>query len=151
MKQVLFVCLGNICRSPLAEAIFNHQSIGLNMHSDSAGTAAYHIGAQPDHRSIKVAMAHQIPMDHQARKFHAKDFERFDYIMAMDQQNFDDLQSLNFGDCTNLHLLRDFDPKNNGQLDVPDPYYGDYEGFINIFNIILRSVEQLIKHIEAEP
>jgi len=147
MKRVLFVCLGNICRSPLAEAIFNHKGRGLDMEADSAGTAAYHIGEQPDHRTIKVAMEYQVPIDHQARKFKTEDFENFDYIIAMDKHNFDDIQATAGRSHKNLHLLREFDPDNAGQLDVPDPYYGGYEGFIHIFDIISRSVDRLIDHI----
>ena len=149
MKRVLFVCLGNICRSPLAEAIFNNKVGDMNMQADSAGTAAYHVGEQPDHRTIKVAMEYKVPIDHKARQFQIEDYEHYDYILAMDSNNLGDIRSIAGHDHLNLYLLRDFDPDNSGHLDVPDPYYGGYEGFINIFNIISRSVDHLIDHIES--
>lgn len=150
MKNVLFVCLGNICRSPLGEAIFNHKAANLDMKADSAGTAAYHVGEQPDRRSIQVANNHGVPIQHRARKFMAEDFERFDYVIAMDRQNYDDMRSLVNSDCENLYLLREFDPHANGDLDVPDPYYGGIDGFEKVFQMVDRSVGQLINHIRKE-
>lgn len=150
MTKVLFVCLGNICRSPLGEAIFNHKVQGLEMEADSAGTAAYHIGKNPDHRSIDVARANGVPISHKARKFVAEDFDRFDYILAMDRDNYRDMKSLATGSAENLYLLRDFDPEANGDLDVPDPYYGGYDGFENVFQMVSRSVDRLIAHIESQ-
>lgn len=150
MKKVLFVCLGNICRSPLGEAIFNHKADGLKMTSDSAGTAAYHVGENPDHRSIEVARKHGVPISHKARKFVAEDFDRFDYVLAMDQNNFDDMKALASGSTDHLFLLREFDPEAQGNLDVPDPYYGGAEGFENVFQMVSRSVDELIKYIESE-
>lgn len=150
MKKVLFVCLGNICRSPLGAAIFNHKADGLKMTSDSAGTAAYHVGENPDHRSIEVARKHGVPISHKARKFVAEDFDRFDYVLAMDQNNFDDMKALASGSTDHLFLLREFDPEAQGNLDVPDPYYGGAEGFENVFQMVSRSVDELIKYIESE-
>ncbi|UXX80038.1 low molecular weight phosphotyrosine protein phosphatase [Reichenbachiella carrageenanivorans] len=150
MTKVLFVCLGNICRSPLGEAIFNHKVKGLSMEADSAGTAAYHVGENPDHRSIEVARAHGVPISHKARKFVAEDFDRFDYILAMDRNNFRDMKALAAGSAKNLYLLRGFDPEADGDLDVPDPYYGGYDGFENVFQMVSRSVDQLIAHIETQ-
>lgn len=150
MKNVLFVCLGNICRSPLGEAIFNHKAAKLEMHADSAGTAAYHVGQQPDHRSIKVANDHGVPIQHKARKFEAEDFDRFDYVIAMDRQNYKDMKALVAGQCDNLHLLREFDPQANGNMDVPDPYYGGFDGFEKVFQMVDRSVDQLIRHIQDQ-
>lgn len=151
MKKVLFVCLGNICRSPLAEAVFNQSAKKLGHTADSAGTAAYHIGEQPDHRSIQVATSHDIPISHKARQFEAVDFERFDYVMAMDRDNYKNMKALLDTEPNNLYMLRDFDPEANGDLDVPDPYYGGYDGFEHIFEIISRSVDQLIEHIQSKP
>ncbi|MEO9967548.1 MAG: low molecular weight protein-tyrosine-phosphatase [Reichenbachiella sp.] len=152
MKKILFVCLGNICRSPLGEAIFNHKAsmMGLDMVADSAGTAAYHVGEQPDHRSIEVARVHGVPINHKARKLIVEDFDRFDYILAMDGQNFQDMKSLTTGNTDHLFLLREFDQDANGKQDVPDPYYGGYDGFENVFQMVSRSIDQLIVHIEAE-
>src|SRR5688572_8369678 len=98
MINVLFVCLGNICRSPLAEGIFKDivKKKGLNnkISIDSAGTGNYHIGADPDHRSIKVARKYDIELDHKARQFVKRDFDDFDYIIAMDQNNYDNIKRL---------------------------------------------------------
>ena len=150
MKRILFVCLGNICRSPLAEAIFQDKVGNLEMESDSAGTAAYHIGENPDHRSVKVAQENNVPINHKARKFVPEDLDRFDYIIAMDQNNYDDMVGIAGRDSDKLLLLRSFDPFANGNLNVPDPYYGGYEGFENIFDIISRSVDPFIIHIQNE-
>jgi len=148
MEKVLFVCLGNICRSPLAEAIFNFKSQGLDFVADSAGTGAYHIGSQPDHRSIKVAHENGIPIHHKARQFHSRDFAEFDYVIAMDRNNHHDMSKQVKGKVNNLFLLRDFDPLAQGEKDVPDPYYGGYEEFENIYQIIDRSVDGLIQFIQ---
>lgn len=150
MKKVLFVCLGNICRSPLGEAIFNHKAEGLEMIADSAGTAAYHVGENPDHRSIEVARKHGVPISHKARKFVAEDFDRFDYVLAMDENNYNDMKALATGSTDHLYLLREFDAEANGNLDVPDPYYGGPEGFEEVFQMVSRSVDGLLNHMESE-
>lgn len=148
MKKVLFVCLGNICRSPLGEAIFNSKVKGLNMEADSAGTAAYHVGEKPDYRSIEVARQHGVPINHRARKFISQDFDQFDFILAMDRNNYNDMKELARGTTDHLFLLREFDPESDGKLDVPDPYYGGYDGFEKVFQMISRSVDKLIDHIK---
>lgn len=150
MKKVLFVCLGNICRSPLGEAIFNHAATGLDMTADSAGTAAYHVGENPDHRSIDVARKHGVPISHKARKFVAEDFDRFDYVIAMDENNYEDMKALANRSTEHLFLLRAFDPESNGDMNVPDPYYGGSEGFEIVFQMVSRSVDRLIEHIQSQ-
>lgn len=150
MKKVLFVCLGNICRSPLGEAVFNYKVSALDMDADSAGTAAYHVGENPDHRSIEVARKHGVPISHKARKFVAEDFDRFDYVIAMDEQNYDDMKALANGSTEHLYLLREFDPDSNGDLNVPDPYYGGIDGFEKVFQMVSRSVDGLIDHIQSK-
>lgn len=150
MKRVLFVCLGNICRSPLGEAIFNHKASTLGIVADSAGTAAYHVGENPDHRSIAVAQKHGVPISHKARKFVAEDFERFDYILAMDESNYEDMEASTKSSTEHLFLLREFDPDANGDLNVPDPYYGGTEGFEKVFQMVSRSVDGLIEYIQAQ-
>ena len=147
MKSVLFVCLGNICRSPLAEAIFAHKTRDLDVRCDSAGTAAYHIGNQPDHRSVRVAHENGINISHAARQFTAMDFERFDMVIAMDQNNYRDMKSLVPYTPNNLYLMRDFDPQSGNDKDVPDPYYGGIDGFYSIFDIMSRSIDEVIKHL----
>lgn len=152
MKKVLFVCLGNICRSPLGEAIFNSKvkELGYAWVSDSAGTAAYHIGKNPDPRSIAVVLAHNIPIKHKARQFVKEDIEAFDYVLAMDQSNFNDMKQTIGGDRENLFLLREFDSLAMGDLDVPDPYYGGDEGFEEVFQMVSRSVDELINKMVEE-
>lgn len=150
MKRVLFVCLGNICRSPLGEAIFNHKASELGIVADSAGTAAYHVGENPDHRSIEVAQKHHVPISHKARKFVAEDFDKFDYIMAMDENNYEDMKALTSGKVEHLFLLREFDAESNGDLNVPDPYYGGSEGFEKVFQMVSRSVDGLIAYIQSQ-
>ncbi|MEP3389878.1 MAG: low molecular weight protein-tyrosine-phosphatase [Reichenbachiella sp.] len=150
MKKVLFVCLGNICRSPLGEAVFNYKASALDMDADSAGTAAYHVGENPDHRSIEVARKHGVPISHKAQKFVAEDFDRFDYVIAMDEQNYNDMKALANGSTEHLYLLREFDPDSNGDLNVPDPYYGGIDGFEKVFQMVSRSVDGLINHIQSK-
>ncbi|PIB36553.1 hypothetical protein BFP72_14660 [Reichenbachiella sp. 5M10] len=149
MKKVLFVCLGNICRSPLAEAIFNHHTRSLEIQADSAGTAAYHVGEQPDPRSIQVAQSNGVPIQHKARQFRAQDFETFDYVIAMDHSNYQSMKAIAPGEVENLYMLREFDPEGNGEMDVPDPYYGGDDGFVLIYEMISRSMDHLVAHIQS--
>lgn len=148
MKKVLFVCLGNICRSPLAEAIFAHKVSRNEWQADSAGTGAYHIGSDPDRRSMQVARHHGVPIAHKARQFHVEDFARFDYIIAMDRQNYRDILSLTSQPVDNVYLMRDFDDHANGDKDVPDPYYGGDDGFQLVYEMLDRSIDKLVAHIQ---
>jgi len=151
MLNVLFVCLGNICRSPLAEAIFDHlvKEKGLSNHfkSDSCGTGGYHIGADPDPRSQEVAEAHNIPMNHSARKFSAKDYGNFDYIIPMDEQNYQDIVSVIGSSHPGLLLMRKFDTLAQGDLNVPDPYYGGKDGFNTVFDMLERANRNMLDHL----
>lgn len=154
MIKVLFVCLGNICRSPLAEAIFNHkiQAMGLSrkFKSDSAGTSDYHIGELPDDRSIQCAKRKGLAISHRGRQVNRTDFRDFDYIIAMDESNLRNLQALkkqyNFSD-KEIYLMRDFVPGSEG-LSVPDPYYGGEEGFDEIFQILDESIDNFLAKIQ---
>lgn len=120
------------------------------MTADSAGTAAYHVGESPDHRSIEVARRHAVPISHKARKFVVEDFDRFDYILAMDRKNYEDMKRLRNGPVDHLYLLRAFDPEaKEDDLDVPDPYYGGYDGFEKVFQMVSRSVDELLKYIQS--
>jgi len=149
MKRILFVCLGNICRSPMAEAIFNYKisEKGLSdaFESDSCGTANYHIGLSPDHRAIRNLLKNQVPVSHAARQLTEADLDYFDLILAMDQRNYDHITRLPNA-TTHQHkikLMRDYDPLETGE--VPDPYYGGDEGFQEVFEILDRSIEMMIK------
>lgn len=145
MVKVLMVCLGNICRSPLAEGILKSK---LNLNEvtiDSAGTAAYHVGNLPDPRSIAVAKKHGIDITTQrARKFTVKDFDSFDFIYAMDQNNFDDILKLsrNKEDKKKvLLILNEVRPFQNNS--VPDPYYGGDDGFENVYQMLNKACAEI--------
>lgn len=138
MIRILMVCLGNICRSPLAHGIMESKLPRSNFYVDSAGTAAFHVGNQPDHRSIEVAKAHDIDISHQrARQFIASDFDTFDYIFAMDASNYNSIISLAKSNSdigkVKLFLEENYTLSNKN---VPDPYYGDIEDFEKVFNLI---------------
>lgn len=152
MVKVLFVCLGNICRSPLAQGLMEKKikEAGLEgeVSVDSCGTSAYHIGEQPDERTVKNALKNGLKLNHQARQFIRKDFREFDYILVMDEANLQCArrmdQTKEFSD--KLHLMRDFDPVEKG-ADVPDPYFGGEEGFQNVYNILERSVSHFLEQV----
>lgn len=130
--SVLFVCLGNICRSPLAEAAFRREArrVGLDIVTDSAGTGDWHVGKAPDRRAQAVARRQGDDIAHyRARQVMVADFERFTHIVALDTQNLADLEKLRpFGATARLSLLLDHVPGREGQS-VADPYYGDDEAF----------------------
>ena len=151
--KVLFVCLGNICRSTMAEGIFNSkiEELGLSelISSDSAGTSNYHIGDQPDHRTLNTLRNHGMDLVHYGRQIQTNDFDNFDYILAMDQSNFQDIQYLAPSEYKGLMMARQFDTLSPGG-DVPDPYYGGMDGFEHVFDILDRSLEGFIEHLRKE-
>jgi len=153
MIKVVFVCLGNICISPLAEAIFNahikRKGLSDKFEADSAGTSNYHIGANPDSRSIATAVAHNIEIAHKGRQFHYLDGKRFDYILAMDKQNHRDIIHELGNKHEGLFLMREFDSKKKG-ADVPDPYYGGNDGFENVYQILDRSMGKFLDFVIAK-
>ena len=143
------VCLGNICRSPLAEGILKSKT--KNLEVDSAGTAGYHIGKQPDFRSIDIAKKYDIDLTSQrARQFSTRDFDDFDKIYVMDNDNYSKIISLtrNQEDMDKVDLiLNEIYPKE--YKSVPDPYYGGDKGFQNIYNLLETSCEVIAKKYET--
>jgi low molecular weight protein-tyrosine phosphatase len=152
--SILFVCLGNICRSPLAEGVFRHlvaeRNLADRFEIDSAGTGGWHVGSPPDERSLRVASAHGVSLNGEARQVQPEDFRRFDMIVAMDSENLRDLGELaaRSGGAARLHLLRDFDPQPDGP-DVPDPYYGGPSVFEDTYVMIHRSCERLLQRLTS--
>lgn len=143
------VCLGNICRSPLAEGILKSKVNAEQVMVTSAGTAAYHIGKGPDIRSVKVAKEHGIDIRLQkARQFKAADFEVYDYIFVMDQANFDNVVSLASTEKEKEKvqlILNEISPAMNSE--VPDPYYGGEDGFKNVYDMLDLACDAINKKI----
>ncbi len=149
--KVLMVCLGNICRSPLAEGIFAHKvgerSLEEQIAVDSCGTGSWHIGNPPHIESQKIAKKNGIDISSQsARQLRKQDGKEFHLLVAMDSTNKKDIISL-CGDSASVVCLREYDSERDS-LDVPDPYYGGPDGFIEVFNIIDRSCEALLRDIQ---
>lgn len=144
----LMVCLGNICRSPLAEGILQHKAAqaGLNWEVDSAGTNGYHNGEAPHRHSIKVALQNGIDISHQrSRKFVAEDFDRYDKIYAMAHDVMDDIKKIarqKFDQHKADLLLNELFPMQN--LEVPDPWYGPEQGYHEVFELIDKACEAII-------
>lgn len=154
--RVLFVCLGNIVRSPLAEGLFREQASqrGLADHFevDSAGTSSYHIGERPDSRMRRTAAERGLEYDGRSRQVRESDLEEFDLIIAMDRQNLRNLQGLarRSGAKEKIRLMREFDPQADGDLDVPDPYYGGQSGFESTYEIVERSIDALLDSLAQD-
>ena len=148
--RILMVCLGNICRSPLAEGILQNKTKLLNIEVDSAGTAAYHIGELPDKRSIEIAEKYNIDLKNQrARQFNRTDFDKFDIIYAMDTNNLAHLISLaeTKKERNKIKLiLNEINP--NSCESVPDPYYDGVNGFQNVYNMLNEACDKIVQNIE---
>ncbi len=152
MVRICFVCLGNICRSPTALGVTSHyaQKLGLSsaVHLDSAGTAAYHVGARPDQRSIAAAARRGIILPGVARQFTAADFDRFEYVLAMDDTNLQDLRRLlGKREHPGLRLFRSFDETAPPGASVPDPYFGGEPGFEEVLDQCERAARGLLDKI----
>lgn len=150
--SVLFVCLGNICRSPTAEGVFrqlvNEQGLSHFISVDSAGTGNWHVGQQPDARAIEAATARGIDLSNlRGRQALANDFEQFDYVIAMDHDNYSNLAYLATPEQQEkLHLFLDF-AKDVSEVEVPDPYYGG--GFPHVLDLIENASQGLLAHIRT--
>jgi protein-tyrosine phosphatase len=158
--RILFVCLGNICRSPTAEGVMRAlvREAGLEeaIELDSAGTGAWHVGDPPDERATKTAHARGIVLGGTARQFRQEDFDDFDLILAMDSSNLADLQRLAPDERarSRVRLLREFDPASaDGDpahpLDVPDPYYGGPRGFEDVLDVVQAACAGLLEEIRS--
>jgi len=146
MKRILFVCLGNICRSPLAEGIAKHRAkqMGLDVYVESAGTSSCHSGEKPCHNSIAIARQYGIDISSQrSRAVHMDDIKNFDMVIALDEQNKRDLLKMGFGKVTKLGHYANY----NNQ-DVPDPYYySGMDGFERVYKMIDECVEDMLKYL----
>lgn len=141
--KILMVCLGNICRSPMAEGIMRNIA-GEKADVDSAGTAGYHIGDNPDKRMIATAFEHNIDISNlRARQFKASDFNNFDIIFAMDSSNYSNIIDLATNEC-DIKKVKMMLSRGN----VPDPYYGGDEGFEHVYQILHEACQNFINNIE---
>ncbi|MBV6416119.1 MAG: Low molecular weight protein-tyrosine-phosphatase YfkJ [Steroidobacteraceae bacterium] len=154
--DILFVCLGNICRSPTAEGVFRalalREAPELVVTADSAGTAGYHVGEPPDHRSLAAARRHGYDLSaHRARRIGPQDFARFDLLLAMDASNLADLDALAPREAQGrIRLLLEFAP-DAGRLDVPDPYYGTAPDFDLVVDLVERGARGLLAALASAP
>ena len=153
--SVLFVCMGNICRSPTAEGVFRHlvnqADMQDNIHIDSAGTHAYHVGNPPDSRAQQAARNRNIDLSSQrARQVTTRDFQHFDYVLAMDHSNYSDLEYIcPGGHEEKLSLFLEFSTPSQEQ-EVPDPYYGGSHGFEHVLNLVEDAAHGLLADIKKK-
>lgn len=152
--RLLFVCLGNICRSPAADGVMRDvvEKAGLasRIEIDSAGTAGWHSGKLPDNRMRQAASARGITLDHRARQFKAVDLERFDLILAMDRDNERNIRALDRENrhAAKIRLFCDF-CTDHSEREVPDPYYGGPEGFEHVLDLIEDGCEGLLREVKS--
>jgi protein-tyrosine phosphatase len=160
--RVLFVCLGNICRSPTAEGVMRalvaREGLQDRIQLESAGTGAWHVGSAPDERATAAALTRGVELEGRARQVMPEDFEEFDLLLAMDRENLRELRRLAPSDelRAKVRLLREFDPASaalgpageaGGELDVPDPYYGGAGGFDEVFELVQAACEGLLERL----
>ena len=154
--HIQFVCLGNICRSPLAEVVFRDKVVDANLDDhfeiDSSGTGDWHVGDGADARMRQTAHRHDLSLsEHRASQFQEDDLERYDHIFVMDKSNLNDVLYFDEEDKHNgkVRLFREFDPEPD-DYQVPDPYYGGRDGFENVFDIVDRTADTLLEQLIDE-
>jgi protein-tyrosine phosphatase len=151
--RLLFVCLGNICRSPTAEAtmraLVREAGLAEEIEIESAGTGAWHVGSPPDRRAAAVARSRGIALEGSAREVRIEDFEDFDLLLAMDSSNARELRQLAPSEeaRSKVRLLREFDPASPEGADVPDPYYGAAGGFEEVLDLVQAACRGLLEQI----
>lgn len=163
-RSILFVCLGNICRSPLGKAVFvavaRDRGVVDQFHVDSCGTGSWHVGGDADPRTLAVARKYHIPISHRARQLAPLyDFAKFDLILAMDRRNVQDIIRVGGdADAGKVRRLREFDPAFHSAgghpddaLDVPDPYYGGADGFDRMYHMIRAACDGLLNQLLSTP
>ena len=155
ITEISFVCLGNICRSPLAQGVFqdlvNREKLDQKIFISSAGTGNWHIGNLPDERMRQTAQTKGIKLDSRAQQFQSKDFNRFNLVLAMDHSNLVRLSEIAPSTLpkNKLMLFRSFDPESNEDQDVPDPYYGGVKGFEEVYSMVKRTCPPLLDYIKS--
>ena len=152
--RILFVCMGNICRSPTAEGVMRNlvaeEGLGEEIEVDSAGTGAWHAGSVPDRRATAAARARGIVLEGTARQVTDEDFEDFDLILCADAENVAALRAIApAGAEDRIRLLRSFDPAGDGDLDVPDPYYGGDSGFEDVLDQVDAACRGLLVELRS--
>jgi protein-tyrosine phosphatase len=157
MIKILFVCLGNICRSPLAEGLLqkkvNNSGLNRQVFVDSCGTSDFHIGELPDERTMENAKLNGIELKHRGRQFTSDDFRHFHKILVMDNSNKKNILRLarTKEDVEKVLLIRYCEPNElEKNTDVPDPFYGGEEGFNNVFNILNRTTDYLLEDLKTQ-
>ena len=151
--RIVFVCMGNICRSPTAEGVMRRlvEEQGLDIEIDSAGTGAWHVGEPPDTRATLAARRRGVTLEGAARQIRPDDFARFDLLIALDRANLRELLAIAPDEeaAEKVRLLREFDPAADGDLDVPDPYYGGDRGFETVLDMVEAACRGLIDELRA--
>ncbi|WP_018231288.1 low molecular weight protein-tyrosine-phosphatase [Thioalkalivibrio thiocyanodenitrificans] len=153
MVNVLFVCMGNICRSPMAHGVFqsmlDEAGIAHLVRVDSAGTHAYHVGSPPDERAQRMATVHGVDLSGQrARLLEAQDFEQFDYVLVMDEDNLENARRICPPDCRDrIRLFLEF-AEGLGEREVPDPYYGGNDGFERVMEMVRSAAQGLLDELK---
>ncbi len=154
--EICFVCLGNICRSPLAEGVFQalvaEESLENQIIIHSAGTGHWHVGASPDARMQATARGKGIQLTSRAQQIQPGDLRRFDLVLAMDQSNLESMEYMCSPEVAakKLRLFRSFDPEADGDWDVPDPYYGGGGGFDHVFQIVHRTCPPILEYVKSQ-